>query len=232
MVSSYDETGQGEVRALSARVPTPATQPALLLKALGQKALRLEYALISYNVLEGIIAVLAGWQAGSVALLGFGLDSGIEVLSAGILVWRLRHSGSPDEETQRERQALFGVGVTFFLLAGYILYEAGGSLLRGEPSGTSWIGILLATASLIVMPTLGWRKRKIALAMDSRALEADAMETFLCAYLSFTLLLGLSLNAALGWWWADPLAALAMVGFIVKEGWEAVRESRESKPCG
>jgi len=217
---------------LSSGIPKRATQPTLQQNALRQKALRLEYALISYNVLEGIIAVLAGWQAGSIALLGFGLDSGIEVLSAGILVWRLRHSGSPDEETRRERQALFGVGVTFFVLAGYILYDAGGSLLRGEPPGTSWIGILLATASLIVMPTLGWRKRKIALAMGSRALEADAVETFLCAYLSFALLLGLSLNAALGWWWADPLAALAMVGFIVKEGWEAVRESRESKPCG
>ena len=197
-------------------------------QVLRQKALRLEYTLISYNILEGIIAVAAGWRAGSIALVGFGLDSAIEVLAAGILVWRLRHSGSPDEETKREKQALFGVGGTFFLLAGYILYEVGGSLYRGEEPESSWIGIALAVASLIVMPVLGLAKRKIARAMGSRALEADALETLICAYLSFALLLGLSLNAALGWWWADPVAALAMVGFIIKEGWEAVEEARES----
>ena len=198
------------------------------MQALRRKALRLEYTLIFYNVLEGIIAVAAGGRAGSIALVGFGLDSAIEVLAAGILVWRLRHSGSPDEETKREKQALFGVGVTFFLLAGYILYEAGGSLYRREAPESSWIGIALAVASLIVMPVLGLAKRKIARAMGSRALEADALETLICAYLSFALLVGLVLNAALGWWWADPAAALAMVGFIVKEGWEAVEEARVS----
>lgn len=198
---------------------------------LRSKALRLEYTLISYNVLEGVIAIAAGWQAGSIALIGFGLDSAIEVLSAGILVWRLRQPGSLEEESEREKKALFGVGLTFFLLSAYVLYEAAQSLLRRETPDTSWIGILLATASLIVMPTLGLSKRKIALQMGSRALEADALETLICAYLSFTLLLGLGLNALLGWWWMDPLAALAMLPYIVKEGWNALQEARESAPC-
>ena len=194
---------------------------------LRQKALRLEYILISYNVLEGIVAIAAGWLAGSIALVSFGLDSGIEVLAAGILIWWLRHTGSVEEETERERKALFGVGLTFFVLAGYIGYEAVTSLLRREAPEPSWIGIALAVASLIVMPILGLSKRRIALQMGSRALEADAIETLLCAYLSFTLLLGLGLNAFLGWWWADPLAALAMLGYIVKEGWETVQGARE-----
>ena len=119
------------------------------------------------------------------------------------------------------------VGFTFFLLAAYIAYEAVGTLLRREAPQTSWIGILLAIASLLVMPLLGLSKRKVALQMGSRALAADALETLICAYLSFTLLLGLGLNALRGWWWADPLSALAMVGYVVKEGWEAIKESRE-----
>jgi divalent metal cation (Fe/Co/Zn/Cd) transporter len=195
---------------------------------LRRKALRLEYTLISYNVLEGVIAVSTGWAAGSVALVGFGLDSAIEVMAAVILVWRLRQPGSLEEESERERKALLGVGITFFVLSAYVLWQSAQSLLRREAPESSWIGILLAIASLIVMPLLGLAKRKIARAMGSRALEADALETFICAYLSLTLLLGLGLNALLNWWWADPLAALAMVPFLVKEGWEAIEEARES----
>ena len=199
---------------------------------LRQKALRLEYTLISYNVLEGIVAIAAGWLADSIALVGFGLDSGIEVLAAGILIWRLRRPGSVEEDTARDKKALFGVGLTFFALAGYILYEAAATLLRHEAPEPSWIGIALAVASLIVMPILGLSKRRIALQMGSRALAADAMETLVCAYLSFTLLLGLGLNILLGWWWTDPLAALAMLGYIVKEGWETMQEAREQTACG
>ena len=198
-----------------------------VLRALRQKALRLEYVLISYNVLEGVVAIAAGWLAGSIALVSFGLDSGMEVLAAGILVWRLRQRGSIEEENARERRALFGVGLTFFALAGYIIYEATATLFRREAPETSWIGIALAVVSLVVMPILGLSKRQIARQMGSRALEADSLETLVCAYLSFTLLLGLGLNALLGWWWADPLAALAMVWSISKEGWEDVREARE-----
>jgi len=194
---------------------------------LRRKALRLEYTLISYNVLEGIIAVGAGWQADSIALVGFGLDSAIEVLAAGILVWRLRHTGSLEEETEREKIALRWVGRTFFLLTAYILYEGLSALLRQEAPETSTIGMLLAVASLIVMPVLGFRKRRLAREMRSRALEADALETLLCAYLSLALLVGLGLNALLGWWWADPAAALAMLPWIVREGWEAIEESRD-----
>ncbi|MBI4463402.1 MAG: cation transporter, partial [Acidobacteria bacterium] len=162
--------------------------------SLRHKALRLEYTLVTYNLLEGIIAVAAGWRAGSIALLGFGLDSGIEILAAGILIWRLRHSGSLEEETEKERKALRWVGFTFFALAAYILWEAGSTLMRQEIPEVSWIGIALAVASLGVMPYLGLAKRKIALQMGSRALEADALETLICAYLSFALLVGLGLN--------------------------------------
>jgi divalent metal cation (Fe/Co/Zn/Cd) transporter len=198
---------------------------------LRRKALRLEYALISYNTLEGIIAIAAGWRAGSIALVGFGLDSAIEIFAAGILVWRLRQPVSIEEETAREKKALGAVGITFFLLAAYIAYEAAEDLLRGHAPAPSLVGILLAVASLIVMPILGLRKRRIAFEMGSRALHADALETLVCAYLSFALLLGLGLNTWRGWWWADPLAALAMLPFLVREGCEAIEEARESKSC-
>jgi len=195
------------------------------------RALRLEYILIGYNLLEGIIAVAAGWRAASIALVGFGLDSAIEIFAAAILVWRLRQPASLEQESQKERQALGIVGITFFLLAAYILYEAGEDLLRGQPPAPSTIGIVLAVASLVVMPILGLRKRRIAFEMGSRALAADAVETMVCAYLSFALLLGLGLNAWRGWWWMDPAAALAMLPFLVREGWEATKEARKSDSC-
>lgn len=194
---------------------------------LRRRALRLEYLLISYNILEGLIAVGAGWRAGSIALVGFGLDSAVEVFAALVLVWRLRNPGSLEEETRKEKKALFLVGLTFFLLASYVLYEAAETLLFRDAAAISWIGIGLAIASLIVMPVLGLAKRKVALQMGSRALAADALETLICAYLSFALLLGLGLNALAGWWWMDPVAALAMVGYILKEGWGAIQEARE-----
>lgn len=194
---------------------------------LRRRALRLEYILISYNILEGLIAVGAGWRAGSIALVGFGLDSAVEVFAALVLVWRLRNPGSLEEETRKEKKALLLVGLTFFLLAAYVLYEAAEALLFRNAAAISWIGILLAIASLIVMPVLGLAKRKVALQMGSRALAADALETLICAYLSLTLLLGLGLNALAGWWWMDPVAALAMVGYILKEGWGAIQEARE-----
>ena len=196
---------------------------------LRSKALRLEYTLIAYNILEGIIAIAAGWRAGSIALVGFGFDSAIEVFSAAILVWRLRRPASLEDESEKERKALGAVGLTFFLLSAYILYEAAQSLLRQQAPEVSWIGILLAIASLIVMPVLGFAKRTVARQMGSRALEADALETLICAYLSFALLLGLGLNALLGWWWADPVAALVMLPLLIKEGWEAVQEASESR---
>ncbi len=191
-----------------------------------KKALRLEWFLIVYNTLEAVASIFFGVLAGSVALVGFGLDSMIEVACAGILIWRLTcHSNAEDEET-REKKALFFVGITFFLLAVYIGYESISKLLRHETPQESIAGIIIALLSVIIMPSLGLAKRKIAWQINSRALEADAMETILCAYLSGILLTGLSLNLLFGWWWADPVAGLGMIYFIVKEGLEAVEESR------
>jgi len=192
-----------------------------------KKALALEWFLIIYNVLEAVASIGFGIAAGSIALVGFGLDSVIEVSAAGILVWRLSHRGTLEEETEKEKKALLFVGVTFFLLAIYILYESGRKLLFGEIPEKSIPGIIITTLSLLIMPTLGLLKRKLAEKLGSRALEADAVETLVCAYLSFTVLLGLVLNALFGWWWADPVAALVMVYFVVREGWEAVQEARE-----
>lgn len=194
--------------------------------ALIRKALILEWFLIAYNVLEAIASVIFGYLAGSIALVGFGLDSVIEVSAAGILIWRLSHHGTLDEENEKERKALYFVGITFFLLAAYILYESGSKLIHHEMPEKTMAGIIIAALSLLIMPVLGLKKRRLAIKMVSRALEADAVETLICAYLSFTLLLGLTLNALFGWWWADPIAALAMVYFIVKEGWEAVHGAR------
>lgn len=187
-----------------------------------KKALVLEWVLIVYNVAEAVLSIVFGFIAGSIALVGFGFDSVIEVAAAGILIWRLSHHGSQEDEERKERFALKFVGITFFLLAGYVIYESTGKLIRHERPEESIIGIVIAALSLLIMPTLGILKRNLARRMGSKALEADAKETLICAYLSFSLLLGLGLNAMLGWWWADPLAALLMVFLIIKEGWEAL----------
>lgn len=194
-----------------------------------QKGLLAEYFTVGWNVLEGVIAIVAGILAGSIALIGFGLDSYIEVASGLVLIWRLRKHGfgNEEEEEEAEKKAVFFVGVTFFLLAVYVVYESGKKLLLQEMPGESLIGIILAVVSLTVMPLLALYKKKIAAEIDSRALRADALETLACSYLSLTLLLGLGANALFGWWWADPVAALAMVYFLLKEGREAVEEGWE-----
>ncbi|MDD3178995.1 MAG: cation transporter [Opitutaceae bacterium] len=180
----------------------------------------LEYFTLGWNVLEAVVAMGAGWLAGSVALIGFGLDSVIESLSGATLLWRLQagHRG-----TQRERQAEKLVGVSFFLLAAYVAGEAGAALWQRESPETSLVGMALAGASLIVMPWLAREKRRVAARLDSRALVADSKQTDLCAWLSAILLAGLALNTGLGWWWADPVAALVMVPIIVREGVVALR---------
>jgi divalent metal cation (Fe/Co/Zn/Cd) transporter len=164
-------------------------------------------------------------------LVGFGLDSYIEVASGLVLIWRLRKHGFDDEEEEEaaEKRAILFVGATFFLLAMYVLYESGKKLYFQERPEESLVGIILAIVSLIVMPFLALYKKKVASEINSRALRADALETLACSYLSLTLLLGLGANALLGWWWADPVAALAMVYFLVKEGWEAIEEGRGNK---
>ncbi len=176
----------------------------------------------------------AGVVAGSIALVGFGLDSYIEVASRLVLIWRLRKHGfsNDEEEEAAEKKAIFFVGATFFLLALYVTYESGKKLLLHEHPDESIIGIVLAIVSLIVMPWLAMYKKRIAAEIDSRALRADALETLACSYLSLTLLVGLGANALFGWWWADPVAALGMVYFLVREGWEAIEEGRGNMENG
>jgi len=199
-------------------------------QALHRRALRLEYFTIGWNVLEAIVAIGAGVVAGSVALVGFGVDSGIEVISAVGLWWRLRTAG-PDatvaEESAAERRALYIVAATFFLLAAYIAYEAGMALLGREEPDRSTVGLVLSVLSLLIMPLLAWWKQRTGRQMHSRALVADSVETWVCSYLSLALLAGVGLHQLFGWWWADAVGALAMVPVIVWQGWETLGEARE-----
>lgn len=169
---------------------------------------------------EAGIAITAGIIAGSVALVGFGADSVIESLSGLVLLWRLQ---SHEVDERRERLALRFVGVCFLILAAYVAFDAAHSLMRRETPEASLVGIVLSVASLIIMPLLARAKRRVAARLDSAALAADSRQTDLCAFLSAILLGGLLLNATLGWWWADPVAALIMVPIILNEGLKALR---------
>ncbi|HKP12748.1 MAG TPA: cation transporter [Blastocatellia bacterium] len=184
---------------------------------------RLEYFTVTYNSLEGLVAVVAGLFAGSIALVGFGFDSVIEVTSGFALLWRLHADMDERRREKVEAITLRIVGVCFLALAAYIAYDSIKSFVSHEPPEHSIPGIILAIASLIVMPLLSRAKRKVARAINSGAMAADAKQTELCTYLSAILLGGLVLNALLGWWWADPAAALVMLPIIVKEGLEALR---------
>jgi cation diffusion facilitator family transporter len=197
---------------------------------LHRRGVRLEWFTVAWNVVEGVVAIGAGLLTGSVSLIGFGADSFIEVISAVALLWRLRKAGpnaSAKERGDAERRALYLVATTFFLLAAYIAYEAGGALLSGEGPEDSTVGLVLSVVSLLVMPALAYGKQRTGQEMGSEALEADAAETWVCSYLSLALLVGVGLNAAFGWWWADPLGALAMLPVIVWQGWETLGEARE-----
>ncbi len=202
-------------------VPARSTESAFAAETLRQRAIRLEYLTVAWNSAEALIALGAGGLAGSIALVGFGFDSVIETTAGVVLLWRLRQRG--DLESLAESRALRIVGGTFFVLAAYVSLESVRDLRLRQAPEESAVGIVLAAVSLVVMPLLARAKRRVAHAMGSRALAAEAMETWLCAYLSFVLLLGLTLNAWRGWWWADPVAALAMVPLMLHEGWEAVR---------
>jgi cation diffusion facilitator family transporter len=196
---------------------------------LHRRALRLEWFTIGWNVVEALVAVTAGLLAGSVALIGFGADSGVEVLSAVFLVWRLRAARPGDDQRLHraaESRALYGVAATFFLLTAYIGFEAVSGLIAGERPEAASAGIVLAALSLLIMPTLAYWKQRTGRQMGSRALQADAVETWVCSYLSFALLAGLGLNAAVGWWWADAVGALAMLPVIVWQGFETLEDAR------
>ena len=197
-----------------------------------QRGLSLEYFTVAWNLLEAAVALVSGAVAGSIALIGFGLDSLIEVSSGSILLWRL-HADHDEERRERvERSALKLVGLSLLLLAAYVAGDSVISLVRRKAPERSVPGIALAIASLTAMPLLARAKRRVASNLGSPALQADSRQTDICAYLSAVLLLGLLLNAALGWWWADPVAGLVMVPLIAYEGSEALRGKTCCEHCG
>jgi divalent metal cation (Fe/Co/Zn/Cd) transporter len=196
-----------------------------------RRGLLLNYATAFYNSLEAIIALGAGFAAGSVALVGFGFDSVIEVSASAAALWRLHTDSDHARRERNERITLRLVGISFLALAIYVAVGAVRALLSRELPGESPVGIALAVLSLVVMPLLARAKRRVALGLGSGALAAETQQTMICTYLSGILLGGLLLNAVAGWWWADPLAALAMVPLIAHEGIEALR-GRDACGCG
>lgn len=191
---------------------------------LHRRALMLSYFTVGYNVLEGIASIVAGWFAGSIALIGFGLDSFVESLSGGVMVWRFRKHGYISEEVEDkvEQRATRLVGYTFFILGSYVLYESIHKLWYREESEPSLPGIMIAVLSIIIMPLLYYYKTHTALAIGSRGLAADAKETLACSFLSIALLAGLLLNWFFGLWWADPAVGLAVVAYLFREGRETL----------
>ena len=188
-------------------------------RQLGRRAQLLAAASVSYNLIEAVIAITAGLVAGSIALVGFGLDSIVEVSSGLIILWQFRR---PLPET-RERQALRLMALSFFALAAYVTFESVRALATGHEPDSSPVGIGLAAASLLIMPFLSWAQRRTGRRLGSNAVVADSTQTLLCTYLSAVLLAGLVLNATLGWSWADPIAGLVIAAVAVREGFEAWR---------
>jgi len=186
-------------------------------RRLGRRAQLLAATSVTYNLVEAIVAVSAGLAAGSVALVGFGLDSAVEVSSGLIILWQFRHT-LPES---REHQALRLISISFFALAAYVGFESARTLLTGNHPEHSTVGIALATASLVVMPFISWAQRRTGKALGSNAVVADGTQTLLCTYLSAVLLAGLVLNSTLGWAWADPVAGLIIAGVAIREGIQA-----------
>jgi divalent metal cation (Fe/Co/Zn/Cd) transporter len=189
------------------------------------RALLLSYLTVGYNVVEGIVSIGFGAAAGSVALVGFGLDSFIESLSGGIMIWRFSQHGriSEDREKKVEHRAVRLVGWTFVVLAAYIAFEAARKLVTHQVPDASLPGIIIALVSLVTMPTLFLLKRRTARAINSHSLAADSKQTLACAMMSAVMLVGLLLNAWLRLWYADPIAGLVIAGWLVKEGIETLR---------
>jgi divalent metal cation (Fe/Co/Zn/Cd) transporter len=208
-----------QTTAVPASTLTTWTADPELRRTLSRRAQLLAGASVTYNILEAIVAIAAGLVAGSVALVGFGLDSVVEVSSGLIILWQFRHR-LPET---REKQALRLLACSFFGLAAYVGFESIRSLITGADPDASPVGIALAIASLIIMPFLSWAQRRTGKALGSNAVLADSTQTLLCTYLSAVLLVGLILNATLGWSWADPIAGLVIAGVAVREGLEAWR---------
>ncbi len=181
---------------------------------LGRRAQLLAGASVAYNVIEAIVAISAGSVAGSVALIGFGLDSLVEVASGLVILWQFRHA----IPQTRERAAQRAIAVSFFALAAYVGVESVRALATGEQPATSTVGIVIAALSLVIMPVLSLAQRRTGRELGSRSVQADGMQTLLCTYLSAVLLIGLVLNATAGWWWADSIAALVIAAVALREG--------------
>lgn len=193
--------------------------------------IRLVGATLVYNLLEAVIALWSGVRAASIALMGFGLDSVIEAAAAGVLLWRLsvEAGGAPRSAVEAaEGQVHRFVGATFLALAVYVAAQAGWMLFHHDAPSESMVGMVLAVVSLVVMPLVSVAKLKVAKRIGSAALRSEAKETLACSYLSLTLFLGLAANAAAGWWWADPVAALLMIPWLLKEGLEGLRQGKDS----
>lgn len=182
------------------------------------RAVWLAWATIAWNVIEAAVSIWAGLAAGSTALVGFGIDATIEILAATVVLW---HLWDPDLAEAREQRALHLIGISFFLLAAYIAVESVRDLVTASEPETSGVGIVITGLSLLVMPGLALAKRRVGQAMDNAVVLADAQETLLCTWLSAIVLAGLALNAAFGWWWADPVAALGVAYLAIGEGREA-----------
>lgn len=197
-----------------------------------RRSQRLAAFTVAWNITEGVVAIAAAWVAGSRALAGFGLDSAVESISASVLLWRLSTERRDPERVERvERIAVRAIGASFLVLAAFVGVEAIRSLaVRAEPDASP-VGIALTLVSLVVMPVLAARKRRVAVALGSKAAQADSAQTRACAYLSAVVVAGLVLNAAFGWWWADPLAALGVVAFLVLESREALSAEHVDDCC-
>ena len=192
---------------------------------LHKKALWLSYFTVGYNILEGILSIIAGSLAGSIALIGFGLDSFVESLSGSVMIWRFRKSGkiSEEEEEKIEKRATRLIAYSFFILGAYVLYESDKKLYLQEIPNPSLLGIIVAIASIIVMPILFYLKYQTGKAIGSRSLLADSKETLACVFLSIALLTGLALNYVYGLWQADPIAGVVIVIFLIKEGYNILK---------
>jgi len=199
--------------------------------AVVQRGRRLEYFTIGWNAVEGLVAVLAGFIAGSISLVGFGIDSFIEVTSGSVLLWRMSVDANERDRERNEKRALKVVGICFVALAAYIAYESATDLWFKRPPDHSIPGIILACVSIVAMPLLSRAKRKVGHMLGSAAMQADAKQAEFCTYLSAILLVGLLLNAVFGLWWADPLAALVMVPVIAREGFEGL-QGKACDDCG
>jgi cation diffusion facilitator family transporter len=195
---------------------------------LHKKALLLSYFTVGYNVLEGIASIFAGLFAGSIALVGFGMDSFVESLSGCIMIWRFRKHGkiTEEEEEKVELRAIKLIAYTFFILGSYVLYESIKKLYFHEIPNTSLLGIIIAIVSIIVMPVLFYMKYQTGKSVNSKSLVADSKQTLACTFMSVALLIGLGLNYLYGLWWADPVVGLIIVVFLIKEGYTTFKEGK------